>query len=215
MSVKAISRYIVTACLLLLVAACDGDDKDEGFEVEQADLDRAVLTGADLPSGWGLSLPESLTQSDGSDATCGIDLGHWGTPSASVDAFFQRSQNGPYFYQLMNAYSEVEASRLWDSTVKAINQCPESRGAYDGVELNFRFSALGVTRVGDESVAVKGVLVGPETPVTAHLLLVRRSAVLAAFMHLTIGPPPDVKTTEDLVSRAVNKLDGTLNSASK
>jgi hypothetical protein len=56
MPMKSVLKYVVAACLPLVVAACGGDDNDETFfEVEQADQSAhaALLGGPDLPgSGW-------------------------------------------------------------------------------------------------------------------------------------------------------------------
>jgi hypothetical protein len=56
MPMKSVLKYVVAACLPLVVAACGGDDNDEiFFEVEQADQSAhaAMVGGPDLPgSGW-------------------------------------------------------------------------------------------------------------------------------------------------------------------
>jgi hypothetical protein len=56
MPMKSILKFLVAACLPLVVAACGGDDNDETFfEVEQADQSAhaALVGGPDLPgTGW-------------------------------------------------------------------------------------------------------------------------------------------------------------------
>ena len=213
LSLRALQTKLLGAALLFslaLVFSCSGNKEEEASQtpaITQELLELASLQVSDLPDGWMLVPPDSLQSTV--DASCGIDLLNLGNPAAANEVYFQQSAVGPFFFEILQGYEEAEAIRLWIQAATELEACSETRSLLeDGSEMVFQVTPIDIFEAGDEVLGLQVSQVDTSTPLTAHLVLVRSSEVILVFLYLTLGGLADIEILEDLIERAVAKLDG-------
>jgi hypothetical protein len=184
------------------------------------DLGAALLTAADMPSGWdqtNLNIDLATTQ------PCGRAIPVVDAASAQQEIAFRQDRLGPYVAHRVMAYASGNAEEAVNATRTLLDECKEWKGSHGGRELTFRVSPslLDVTGIGDEAFAVRltihgfagsglaGGLVDSLVSAAADVVVVRQGdyTFLIAQANGGVGNPSvDSARTEAITRLASQRL---------
>ena len=105
-------------------------------------LSAALLTAADLPSGWNqtnLNIDLATTQ------PCGRAIPVVDAASAQQEIAFRQDRLGPYVVHRVMAYAGGTAEEAMNATRTLLDECKEWKGSHGGRELTFRVSPSSLT----------------------------------------------------------------------
>ena len=183
-------------------------------------LSAALLTAADLPSGWNqtnLNIDLAATQ------PCGRAIPVVDAASAQQEIAFRQDRLGPYVAHRVMAYASGNAEEAINATRTLLDECKEWKGSHGGRELTFRVSpsSLNVGGIGDEAFAVRltihgfagggiaGGLIDSVISAASDLVVVRQGdfTFLIAQANGGVGNPSvDSGRTEQLAHLADQRL---------
>ncbi len=237
---KIVAMVVV---LGLVSGACSGEDDsaeradtvDDAAEVEtgsdgteenaarDVDVEQALLTLEDMPTGWTTS-PDAGEEDEGAAEFCdGLDITD-DEPDAEAEASFEGSEMGPFVSHAVARFDGGGATRF-----AQLRQAIDGCGDFDttdeeGNTLTGRLSAVSFPEFGEESLAVRlsgtvTTVADPdfgelEFPMAADLIFFRQGDVVAGLFHIAIdtsafgggGGGLDSTITEDLARKAEEKL---------
>ena len=202
-----------------------GDQNDDAASGD-VDVEEALLTLEDLPTGWTTS-PDAGEADEGAAQFCaGLDMSD-DEPDAEAEASFQRSEMGPFVSHVVGRFDGGEAEKRFAELREAIDECGEfDTTDEDGNTLTGRLSAVSFPEVGEESLAVRlsgtvTTVADPdfgerEFPMAGDLVFFRQGDLVAGLFHITIdasafgggGGGLDSTITEDLARKAEEKVEG-------
>jgi hypothetical protein len=172
--------------------------------VTAAALNAALLTLQEMPSGWTTEPPSS--DDDDSERICNIP------PSrprrlARAEVNFTKSDLGPFFNELINAYERGAAKPLFDDAVQILQTCREWKTMLDGAPVTVKVSPLSFPRVGEQSYAYRATFDSASFPFQVDAVYVRAGDIILVFAHIAVGAGgPDSALTESLVKAAYDKV---------
>ncbi len=237
---KIVAMVVV---LGLVSGACSGEDDpaeradtvDDAAEVEtgsdgteenaagDVDVEQALLTLEDMPTGWTTS-PDAGEEDEGAAEFCdGLDITD-DEPDAEAEASFEGSEMGPFVSNAVARFDGGGATRF-----AQLRQAIDGCGDFDttdeeGNTLTGRLSAVSFPEFGEESLAVRlsgtvTTVADPdfgelEFPMAADLIFFRQGDVVAGLFHIAIdtsafgggGGGLDSTITEDLARKAEEKV---------
>jgi hypothetical protein len=183
-------------------------------------LDAALLTAADVPSGWGqtsLNIDLAKTQ------PCGNAIPVVDTASAQQEIAFRQDRLGPYIAHRVMACASGDAEQAMNATRTLLDDCKEWKGSHGGRELTFHVSpsSLSVDGIGDQAFVVRltihgfagggvaGGLIDSLVSAACDLVVVRQGdyTYLIAQANGGVGSPTvDGGRTEQLARLAGQRL---------
>ncbi|MBW3547979.1 MAG: hypothetical protein KY452_07590 [Actinobacteria bacterium] len=236
---KIVAMVVV---LGLVSGACSGEDDsaeradtvDDAAEVEtgsdgteenasgDVDVEQALLTLGDMPTGWTTS-PDAGEEEEGAAEFCeGLDITD-DEADAEAEASFEGSEMGPFVSNAVARFDGAGDTRFAQLR-QAIDGCEDFDVTdEEGTTLTGRLSAVSFPEFGEESLAVRlsgtvTTVADPdfgelELPMAADLIFRQGDAVVGLF-HLAIdtsalgggGGGLDSTITENLARKAEEKL---------
>lgn len=189
----------------LLLTACGGDDSSGGGDddrartiaepssaapaepegdgdktLTEAELSAALLTVADLPTGYTAVPP---TEDDDSETTGGDDecsakfkelSDAEGTEAASAEASFEGGGLGTILEESLESYEdEDQLKQRFDDVVSVLSECPTFSSTEDGETTDFTLGALSFPKLGDDTVALAITGKTPDFEVKLNIVVVR------------------------------------------
>ncbi|HEV2768420.1 MAG TPA: hypothetical protein VGV63_12030 [Acidimicrobiales bacterium] len=206
-----------------------GDTGRDGNEDEGSggiDVEQALLTLEDMPTGW-MTSPDAGEEDEGAAEFCdGLDISN-DEPDAEAEASFEGSEIGPFVSHVVGRFDGGEAEKRFAELRQAIDECGEfDTTDEDGNTVTGQLSAVSFPELGDESLAVRlsgtvTTVADPdfgelEFPMAADLVFFRQGDAVAGLFHIAIdatafgggGGGLDSTITEDLARKAEEKLTG-------
>ena len=180
-----------------------------GAQGQAPDLSRALLTLADLPTGWSEAQPPE-SEDD-------VNSGFCGTGSASVtnvgkvSAEFTGEAPGSLVAQTVSAYGVGDAKRVLDFLGETLRGCTEWRETTaDGQVITYRFAPLPFPRLGDQSLTTRMKLEIGDVSVEVDIVVIRRGDIATLLAHIATasGGPPNIDST--LTERVARRADARL-----
>jgi hypothetical protein len=183
-------------------------------------LDAALITAADVPSGWdqtNLNIDLATTQ------PCERAIPLVDAAASQQEIAFRQSRLGPYVAQRVMAFGSGNAQQAMSATRTLLQECKEWKGSHGGRELTFRVSPspLNVDGIGDEAFAVRltihgfagggaaGGLIDSLVSAASDLVVVRQGdyTFLVAQANGGVGNPSvDSSRTESITRLASQRL---------
>lgn len=236
----------IVAVLGLVSGACGGendpaeraDTVDDAAEVEtgrdgneeeasgDVDVEQALLTLEDMPTGWTTS-PDAGEDDEGAAEFCAeLDFSEReDEPDAEAEASFEGGEIGPFVTHLVARFGDGEAEKRFTALREAVDECGDfDTTDEDGTTITGQMSAVSFPELADESLAMRlsgtvttaadGELGELEFPMAGDLVFFRQGDAVAAVFHLAIdaaafgggGGGLDSAITEDLARKAAEKL---------
>lgn len=193
--------------LLLLATACGGDDSDErattvspqpsssapaGEEaapegtLSQVQLEQALLTVPDLPTGYTQGTPsrddDTPTQSDNPECAARFDELDSAEDEAvaTAEASFEGPGPGVLLEQSLASFEdETRLSERLATVTELLSECPRfTTTDAGGVESTINVKPLSFPALGDETLAVGFVIETPELNLNLNLVVIRVGTIL-------------------------------------
>lgn len=174
----------------------------------EAEARAALLTSADLPSGWQFDDDDSEEDSD-DDVCPAFSRIRAIKPAATAEASFARGQSGPFVEHTVDLHAdEATAQRVMQTVDEAVRECnrfSKSDPTLGSVEGTF---ALGTTpNLGDASVAASFRATSEVVEIAGELIVVRDGRAVSVVTHLGIGSRLESALTTELARKAAAKLE--------
>lgn len=192
-------------------------DDAAGDPFSQEQVEAALLTVQDMPTGWSedTSGDEEDSQDTTEPAECAqiFDAMLWEQqdPVAKADVDFTAGGFGPLLSQSIASFDDPTAEALAGIT-DALNQCPEFTSVdADGVRSDVTATALSFPNVGDSTVAVRLNFTAEDFDVVFDVIVV---SIGNNSMTLVAGglTPVDATDLEELARAGVSKIAAAANS---
>ncbi len=199
---------VVGLLVLLWVFVFSGNHKKpEDYTADE--LQRALLTLDDMPSGWAV-VPQGEDSQDneesGNSFLCGEELEIDANTLTSAEIQFKGGELAPILYHGVAVYPEGEAKRLFTEFTGILESCQdwqdEDEYTWHAAEMSFpEFgSDSAAYRISTSDVPFIGVL-------EAQIILIRDGNFLILVMHADIGlDGVDTEQTEKFTRQANDKL---------
>ncbi|SDT01735.1 sensor domain-containing protein [Actinoplanes derwentensis] len=221
-------RLGILVLTMALLTGCGSGSDDRGTTLQppaptaESIVDRvfgddqvqnALLTVADLPTGWSVKPRESRAPRDDSDeyAECSEfaaalieydDLSHGGVDFTAP--------SGATVNQGVLSVTEPKARSFLADFATAVTKCPKMTGTTrGGHSITMYLTALSFPKLADETFALRMSTTASTQTITMDLVMVRRAGVITGVVQTTIGTV-DTTTTEDIARRALAKVEKTL-----
>ena len=183
-----------------------------GAQGQTPDLSRALLTLADLPTGWSEAQPPE-SEDDVNSGFCGAGSASV-TNVGKVSAEFTGETAGSLVAQSVSAYAAGDAKRVLDFLGETLRGCTEWRETTaDGQVITYHFAPLPFPRLGDQSLTTKMKLEIGDVWVEVDMVVIRRGDIATLLAHIATasGGPPNIDST--LTERVARRADARLASA--
>jgi hypothetical protein len=222
------SSVLIAAATVVFVAACGGASSSQSKRADTVtttttkqspptasrparvpsapELDAAVLRIEDVPTGYAVSPPSNDTADQG---VCNKQPVSKLVPSVvKAQRGFQKATLGPFISEVLLAYADPATAGSAIQTLRSETQgCTsyQQKGS-DGTTTNYQLAPLSFPRLGDDTFAVQVNTSGGFFPVTANLVVLRRTnLVLVVATVGTLAPAADI---EPLVRTALDRTSG-------
>jgi hypothetical protein len=186
----------------------------------QAQVEAALLTLEDLPSGWSINT-SSADFEESEDTTeppeCGVLFDSLDeaamTPVAKAEAEFTAGDLGPFLFHAVQSFEEDVAGHI-ESVTDVLNQCPEfSSTDAAGVRTEFSTAPLSFPNLGDQTWALR--LQGSSQDIdivfdVVSIALGQNLITLVAVGFQLLQPIPGSEL-ESAATTAVQKLEAAAN----
>ena len=223
----------VVAVLALVVAACGNDQGGSGNAGDtttttggatttqpaptEAEARAALLTTADLPSGWQADDDEGEDDDDDTDDNpCPeFDKVDAEKPAAEAEASFAPGPTGPFVEHTVELYADDDAAeRVMQLVAEAVEACKTFTASDEDLgKLNGTFEESAAPDLGDDALAAKLTAKGGGIDITGEVLAVRDGRAISVVFHLGVQAPGvgggrvQSALTQDLARKAAAKLD--------
>jgi hypothetical protein len=226
-------RITLTICVagLVLFGACGDDDErartveppepavteapdetPEPDEPEEAapepkdiDLEAALLTLDDMPSGW-TQEPEAETDDESDVTLCDVE------PLDDVEAVdsssreFSAGDFGPFLHHSVAVYESGQAEQALDAFLEALDACDEWTEETEDGPVTWRPRALSFPGLGDDTVAVRINVEAEAFNATVDMVTWRRGDFLSLLFTMEVFGSPDAEQMEELARVADERL---------
>jgi hypothetical protein len=227
------SLKILTMVLVVALAGCGADrperadtvrgptptfqeDVEEAVALTQRQLESALLTVEDMPTGWSVDTSEDSDSEDVVEpAECGAlfeTLDKAPDPVAKAEAAFTAGGLGPFLEHGVTSFEESTADQL-DLVVDTLNQCPEfSSTDAEGVTTEFTTAPLSFPNLGDRTLALRfqGSTGGIDVVVDALFIAIGSNGISIVVGGLV---PMEGQELESIATTAVEKLNDAIDNA--
>lgn len=222
--IAAVAIRSASVAIVLLLAACSGDDG--GGRAETVDtttpgsgptpttqttpttpvssIDGVVLTLDDMPPGYS-PVPSNDDEDDEPDPLCEGVAATEVEPIEDVDGEqFAAGQTGPFISSSVGAYTDAAtAAGQLDYLVDAIARCGNTIDLVneDGSTAQATLSPLSFNEVGDRTIAFRGTVEDGPVPVTFDQITAQVDNILILLTDVTsFGATPDAALLEQLMT---------------
>lgn len=180
-------------------------------EPESGDLDveAALLTLDDMPTGWTQGPDEAPSDEDaGADATlCEEEPLSEGGAHDEASADFSAGDFGPQLSHTVWTLDSDQSERGLEALIEALNNCEEwTEETADG-PVTFRPAPLSFPSFGDEIVAIRIDVESELFDATMDMIAWRRANVMSLLGVIEVFGTPDGEQTEEFVRVADERID--------
>lgn len=192
------------------------EDVEEAVALTQRQVESALLTVEDMPTGWSVDTSEDSDSEDVIEpAECEAlfeALDKASDPVAKAEAAFTAGGFGPFLEHGVSAFEESTADQL-EQVVDTLNQCPEfSSTDTEGVTTEFTTAPLSFPNVGDRTLALRfqGSTGGIDVVVDALFIAIGSNGISIVVGGLV---PMKGEELESIATTAVEKLNDAIDNA--
>lgn len=174
-----------------------------GLELDESDLEAALLSVEDLPPGYRL---DPSTEDDDEPFCEGHDPNEDHPYQADLDAFFVQSDFGPFISHSVGMWaSQDEAADYMAAVREAVESCGVYTYTEDDMEWERQLAPLSFGKYGDETVPAAISLSTEGFAASGHIVLIRHGAFVHGVGYLDSGEASIDQTTEfvELAERKV------------
>lgn len=229
---RARPRLVTAVLAVVVLSGCSDTPADRAGAVDQppaagavegqrevadrvysaAQVESALLTVADLPTGWSVKPDDSATENPSDDYALCPEFAAVMKKTADLEDFAAgfTSPTGSDLGEVIMSLPQAEARTLLADLSKAVSACPKLKGRTDGdVPYDLDLAALSFPKLADETFAMRMTAELYGDTVTSDVVMVRRGGVLVMISQTAAGPT-DTVVTEDVARRAVAKAEKVL-----
>jgi hypothetical protein len=174
--------------------------------VSREQLNSALLTLGDLPTGWTTTAPQPDNPEDN---ICDFDEKTVSQPLADLKVDFQRAETGPFLVQTLQSYEGDGAEKVLSAFLEKFQSCSSWTTTDDkGKQTKWQVSGLSFPKSGDQTIAMR---IASEATILGILeldfVVIRRGRIINAVGYGELGfKGIDSSQTEQFVKRADEKL---------
>lgn len=215
---------LAVGALALVTGACnsggDGSGSGDGGSGDQpaptqAQADAALLTTADLPSGWQGQQSEDDGEEDDSTFCEEFDPGKEVDPAVEAEAEFAAAETGPFVMHGVAFYAdEEEAEEAMDVLRKGLDECGEFTETDETLgEFTGSLEESSAPDLGDEAIGATITASGTGVEIAGDIVVVRQGRAMYMLMQLGFqveglgGSEVDDDLTGELATKAFAKLE--------
>ncbi|MCH8562031.1 hypothetical protein LTI14_02170 [Nesterenkonia sp. YGD6] len=216
------------ASLTLVLGACGGDSEDRARTIDPAaseapngesenspdaevgsgdlDVEAALLTLDDMPTGWTKDPDESSDDTDDDAALCELELleDFGAVDTASAD--FSAGDFGPLLSHTVAVFDDDDAERGLEAFTEAFNTCDEWTEETEDGPLTFRPTPVSFPSFGDGTLAVRIDVESEMVDMTMDMITWRQANTLSLIAVMEVFGAPDGEQTEEFVTVADERL---------
>lgn len=220
------------ASLTLVLGSC-GDDSDERAqtvdpadtaapasepedtpeaepEPEDFDVETALLTLDDMPSGWTQDSSDTPSDADDDAALCGVELLEDAEAVEEAGADFSAGDLGPLLSHTVAVFEDDDAERGLEEFAKALENCSEWTEDTEDGPLTFRPAPLSFSSFGDETLAIRFDVGSEMVDMTMDMITWRQANTLNVILIIEVFGTPDGEQTEEFVTVADDRISSLL-----
>lgn len=216
------------ASLTLVLAACGDDGSDRARTVEPPapeasdtepdntpeaepesvdfDVETALLTLSDMPTGWTQDPDETPDDTDDDAAMCELELleDFGAVDTASAD--FSAGDFGPLLSHTVAVFENDDAERGLEAFTEAFENCAEWTEDTEDGPLTFRPTPLSFPSFGDGTLAVRIDVESEMVDMTMDMIAWRQAKTINLIAVAEVFGTPDAEQAEEFVTVADERI---------
>lgn len=185
----------------------EAEDSEESQSASRdVDLEAALLTLDDMPTGWTTDTVEATGNDSDSATLCGAELIEEVEPAGEVSADFSAGDLGPLLNHSILEYEDDEAARVLTDFADALAGCEEWTEETDEGPMTLRPTPLSFPSLGDETVAVRIDAANELVDMTMDMVVWRHGDTLNIITMMEAFGTPDGEQTEEFATLADERI---------
>lgn len=220
------------ASLTLVLGACGADNEERAQTVDPAetgtpagepestsetesasadlDIDAALLTLHDMPTGWTQESSDTPTDSDDDASLCGAELLDGAEAVSEAGADFSAGDLGPLLSHTVAVFDDDGAERGLEAFTQALENCEEWTEDTEDGPVTFRPAPLSFPSFGDETLAIRFDVGSEMVDMTMDMITWRQDNTLNLIVVMEVFGTPDGEQTEEFVTVADERISSLL-----
>lgn len=184
----------------------EGPDEEEADEPETSDVDHALLTLGDMPSGW-TQTPDDETDDEEAGTICDREPLDDRESIEDASASFRASETGPFVEHSVALYDGGQAEEAIDAFLAAVDSCDEwTEEDEEHGTITYRPQPLSFSSFGDQTMAVRINAESDMVNITMDAVVWRHGDALSLLTAIGAFETPDAELTEELAAIADERL---------
>jgi hypothetical protein len=173
--------------------------------LSQPQVDRAMLTVADMPTGFATDTRKEVAGPSGCPSLDAMKTTK-GDTSAEAEADFSKGSLGPFVNERVWVQPDGKAERNYGRFADAIKTCSTFVSKDDrGKPMQFKLAALSFPNLGDETFAARMITESEIGALYIDLIIVRLDDTMVSLINAGFGGP-DSALTEQIARKGVDKV---------
>ncbi|MCX9191614.1 hypothetical protein C3Y87_09340 [Carbonactinospora thermoautotrophica] len=186
-------------------AAAQGNKK-----LTQADLQSALLTVTDMPTGFTVDTSTKSSENDDELSGCAAMDSVKKQDGPKAEANFTKGSFGPFVGEELALLGEEQARKSMSMLNEVLAKCRTFTSKDDnGETVTVKLNTLSFPKIGDDTYALRVTLGSGGIAVDADVITIRRGGVLILITNAQLGSP-DSQLTETVARKALAKVDAQL-----
>ncbi|MGJ9372553.1 hypothetical protein [Nesterenkonia sp. CF4.4] len=175
-------------------------------ESEHLDVESALLTLEDMPTGWTEESDDASSDTDDDAALCDVELIGDAEAVDDASAEFSAGDFGPLLSHTVAVFDDDEAEQALEAFTEALSNCNEWTEESEDGPLTFRPAPLSFPSFGDDTLAIRFNVASEMVDMTMDMIAWRQANTINLIAVAEVFGTPDAEQTEEFVTVADERI---------